>query len=1382
MNVLETFLPPDRLQALERQQILADRANGAVLFADVSGFTPLTEAMTRALGQRRGAEELTRQLNRVYDALIAEIERFGGSVVTFSGDAALCWFEGAEAAAQKAVACGWALHETMRQFAAVRLADGTTNPLAIKVTVACGMVRRFIVGDPTIRRIDVIAGSTVTRTSTAEHLAGRGEVLVDEPTAAALGARIEIREWRTDAHTQERFAVIQPFRSDDSFALQNASAGSNTPLPPELLKPWLHAGVYERIVVEGEVFLTELRPVVAMFVRFSGIDFDADEEAGEKLDRFVTRVQQILARYDGTLLELTIGDKGSYFYATFGAPHMHEDDARRAVIAARDLFPLCREIGFIEPLQIGISQGVMRVGSYGSTTRRMYGAQGDEVNLAARLMVEAAPGTVLVSGRIQKGVANEFDLEPLAPIRLKGKTEPLLPFVVQGLRETRIQQLQEAYYALPMIGREADFSLVQEKWERAARGQGQIVGITARAGMGKSRLTAEIIRMVRRQRGSSYGGECQSFGTNISFLVWAPIWRAFFGMDANMPVRRQLRALESELQELAPGRIEAMPLLSTVLNFPLEENEFTRALEPEFRKSALHALLLECVNAAAQEARAEGQALLFVIEDTHWIDPASRELLQEIAAHIADLPVLLVLNYRPPENQVEHLPNVRALPNFTEIQLQELTGAQGEGLIRAKLALHAPETADTIPPQLLERVLTQAQGNPFYIEQLLDYMHDRGVNFKQLPDWETIELPTTLHRLILTRMDQLNERQQLTLKAASIIGRWFTLAHLCGYFPRLGTIAEIETDLGRLHQYDLVQRDEPEPDVAYLFKHVVTHQVAYESLPYATRAMLHEAYAQFLETHDDTSRALDLIAYHYDRSDNLPKRREYLQRAGEAAAARFANAEAVDYFTRALAIIPDGETSVRYDLLTAREHVYDVQGEREKQRADLKLLEAAAALLHDNVKQARVSLQQGWLAERVSDHENATAQLIAVNKFLRHAEIAPDVKNEIETEAALLQGVILWQQGDAHEAKPYFEAALQGALQSGAGVAQGRALSFLGTVYRETGDLARAESYYREQLAVARENRDARREWSALNNLGLINTTRGEFESTQQHLNEALRIVREIGDRLGEGLLLSNVAQAALEEGKYSAALEDGQQARQVAMAIGDRRTVCRILLNLGETYRLSGEFALAGQHLYESLAMARELGDQLHQDFALTNLAAMACDLEQRDQANGLVQEALPIAHAIGHREGTAFLLNTLARIQAANGDLYAAQQTGLAAVEIWETLEPLVYALDAYAGLAELALVGKELAKAQTYVNTILEYLDAHPTQRGAPAALNAALAAYRVLSAQGDTRAQELLASAYAELQTRAARITDPALRRSFLENVTVNQEIVRLVTTK
>ncbi len=1376
MNPLETYIPPDRRWALARGEPLPDRATGAVLFADVSGFTPLTEALTLKLGARRGAEELTRELDLVYDALIAQIEAYGGSVITFAGDAALCWFGAAEDSADRAVACALSLQEMMELFRARARRDGITPALAIKVTVAYGEVRRLVVGDPEIRRIDVLAGGTVTRTATAEHFAHPGEILIDAATANRLAGRIELGEWRTPPRGDERFAVVRRLVGE----LHPAPLAPPPPLEPDLLRPWVHAAVRAHTEAGGDFFLTELRPVVALFARFQGIDFDADADAGAKLDRLVARAQQILARYDGTLLELTIGDKGSYFYAAFGAPHAHEDDARRAVLAARELFPLCVELGYLEPIQVGISQGVMRVGAYGGATRRVYGAQGDEANLAARLMTEAPPGALLVSAHVQKGIANEFDLEPLPPIRLKGKAEPLLPFVVQGPRETRIHQLQEAYYSLPMIGREAEFAHVQELLERARQGRGQVIGITAGAGLGKSRLTAEIARSVRRRGESSYGGECQSFGTNISYLVWVPIWRAFFGIDSNLPLRRQIRLLELGLQELAPARREALPLLGAVLNLPIPDDEFTRALEPEFRRSALHALLLECVQAAAEEVRAQGQLILFVVEDAHWIDPASRELLEQLAARLAALPVVLLLNYRPPEFDAERLPSLRNLPHFTEITLGELTDAQGEGLIRAKLAQHAPDSTAAIPGELIARITARAQGNPFYIEQLLDYLHDRGFNLRDPAALDAIEMPATLHRLILSRMDRLSENQQLTLKAASIIGRYFSLAHLCGYFPRIGAPAQVRAEMVLLQQYDFAvpapaERSTGAEELAYLFKHVVTRQVAYEALPFATRAALHEAYAQFLETHEEVGRVLDLIAYHYDHSDNLPRRIEYLTRAGRAAAARFANVEAVDYFSRALALIPSTERAQRSELLAAREHVFDVQGARERQRADLGTLEQLAVELGDAARLLRVLLRQGWLAERLADHATAIQCVQRVTDELPTAALAAEARRELETDAALLWGVALWQQGSPLAAKPYFLRALELALESGDRAARARALSFLGTVHRELGEFAHARSNYAEQLQLAQALGDRRFQWSALNNLGLLAYTRGDLEAASANYTQGLQIVRDIADPLGEELLLSNLAIVALDQGEYERSRTYSRQALAVADSIGDRRSVCRIMLNLGETSRLTGDYAAAEADTQRALAAARELGDRHHEAGALMNLGAIVLDRGDVESARAWAEQALPIARETGHRDVEAFLLNTLGHAQLAAGELEPAQAHFVQALAIWQTLESSPYTLHAQAGLAELAQRRGAAHQALPHVQAILDYASAHPSQASDPAALAAYLTCYRVLRALNDPRAAAVLRNACAHLRERADKLGDPELRRSFLENVRAHREL-------
>ena len=356
---IHAYLPQDRLRALGRGEALPGRTTGSALFADVSGFTQLTEALRETLGARRGAEELTTHLGTVYTALIAQVECYGGSVITFAGDAILCWFDEAHGpAAPRATACAFALQEAMRAFAAIALPNGATTALTLKVAIATGLARRFVVGDPTINYLDALAGATVARTSTAEHHAQRGDVILDEATVNALGAPLTIHEWRSDAERGERFAVVTQFGGEAAAPVLPASL---RPPPAAKLVVWMHRAVYDREQSGQESFLTEFRPCVALFARFIGIDYDSDA-AQAQLDAFVRQAQSIAVRYDGTLIDLTIGDKGSYAYINFGALGAHEDDARRAVRAAFDLKQAAAELGFLAPLQTGITKGTMRVG------------------------------------------------------------------------------------------------------------------------------------------------------------------------------------------------------------------------------------------------------------------------------------------------------------------------------------------------------------------------------------------------------------------------------------------------------------------------------------------------------------------------------------------------------------------------------------------------------------------------------------------------------------------------------------------------------------------------------------------------------------------------------------------------------------------------------------------------------------------------------------------------------------------------------------------------------------------------------------------------------------------------------------------------------------
>ncbi|MBI1879597.1 MAG: adenylate/guanylate cyclase domain-containing protein [Chloroflexi bacterium] len=348
MESLSAYIPIDRRLVIARGQSLPDRMQGSALFADISGFTLLTDALLHDLGPRRGTDELTRCLNQVYDALIREVDAYGGSVINFSGDAITCWFDrdtpatGSGQAAWRATACGLALQRAMSQFAALATPGGRTVSLSLKVGAASGPVRRFLVGDPQIQCIDVLAGATVERMAQAEQYTRQGEVVLSPELAAQLGGQAKISEWRGKVKTNllsismpTRFGVV----SDLAIAVETCpwpddldSAGVGG-LSQAQIRPWLLPPVYQSIQTGRGEFLAEIRPAVALFLKFDGLDYDHDEAAGAKLDAFIRWVQNVLVRYDSYVMQVLSGDKGSHWAST-------RDACASALMAAPRAVPM----------------------------------------------------------------------------------------------------------------------------------------------------------------------------------------------------------------------------------------------------------------------------------------------------------------------------------------------------------------------------------------------------------------------------------------------------------------------------------------------------------------------------------------------------------------------------------------------------------------------------------------------------------------------------------------------------------------------------------------------------------------------------------------------------------------------------------------------------------------------------------------------------------------------------------------------------------------------------------------------------------------------------------------------------------------------------------
>jgi class 3 adenylate cyclase/tetratricopeptide (TPR) repeat protein len=1165
----EAYIPGDRRRALASGIDMPDRVRGAALFADISGFTPLTEALALELGPQRGGEHLTVDLNRVFHALIEELDRYGGDVIYFSGDAITCWIDGDDGA--RATACGIAMQSRMNDVGEVVTGAGTRYRQALKVAIAVGNARRFVVGDPDIQLVDVLAGRMIDALAAAERSALKGEVILDASAVESLGSRIEIRDRRIDEESGRHFSIVSRIVEDVPHRPPPPPAAE---LDEEMVRPWLLPVVYERLSTGRGEFLAELRPAFPLFVRFGGIDYDDDDDAIEKLDAFVRHAQRIITASGGNLLHLTLGDKGAYLCAVFGSPVAHENDAARAGAAALELRGL---EGFTAAtgIQIGIARGRLRSGTYGHARRQAFTCLGDAVNLAARLMARAPSGQIYATEDVYRAAGNVFDWEKLPPIALKGKADRHAVFALIGSRRhaARRQSLMQR----AIVGREAELAAMVARLDEAAAGKGSVLGVCADAGVGKSRLIEELVAVARQRDIRVADGECQSFGKNTSYFVWRDIWSLLFGLGRASSKAEQAVLLEQELAQIEPALVRRAPLLATLLDLPIADNALTRTFDAKLRKTSLEGLLVKCL-----QAQARTTPLMVVLEDCQWLDPLSRDLLVALARALPTLRVLIVLAYRPSANASDGF-GMDKLPQFERIELAELDHDRAAALIRAMLG--SIDGSEMEPPRaLIDLVSAHAQGNPFFIEELVNFITIQGIDSKDERALKTLDLPESLYSLILSRIDNLGESPRRLLKVASIIGRVFRAPMLPAVYPELGSVDEIESSLALVSAADLISVA-PEAERTYLFKNVVTQEVAYQSMPFALRSMLHERVGSHIEASeaDAIDRNLDLLAHHYWRSENLPKKREYLRRAGDAAQASYANTAAIDYFER---LAPLVEQRARIDVLLKLGKVLELVGNWRR-------------------------------AEQVDEEAMALAEELA------------DEHAKASCETALAE--VARKQGRFDEAVARLDRAASKFRSLGEEDGLANVLKLVGTVAAQRGDYPKAVESYEASLAIRERAGDKASMGSLLSNLGIVAEYRGEYERSRALHERALVLRTEIGDRWGIGNTMNGIGMVAVLQRHYAEASDWFQKSMLINREVGDSWMVAICHNNLGNATRGLGDYEAARKHYADSLRAYREYDDRWALAFLLEDIGILAALSGDARAALELVSAADTLRDAIG-------------------------------------------------------------------------------------------------------------------------------------------------------
>jgi tetratricopeptide (TPR) repeat protein len=902
-----------------------------------------------------------------------------------------------------------------------------------------------------------------------------------------------------------------------------------------------------------------------------------------------------------------------------------------------------------------------------------------------------------------------FDVLAQPPLSVKGLDEPLATYLVQRAKPRAFRVATRGIEGVEtrMIGRDVELEQLQNAFKRVYREGGLInVIVVGEAGLGKSRLLYEFENWAEARPEAFYvfqgraHPQTQSRPYGLLRDVFA--WRLQIADSDSMDEAR-CKVEQGIAPLFEPDDGVDMALAQAHVLGHLIGLDFARSPHVEGIKSDARQIRDRGFHAAAQALRriaSQNQApVVLLLDDLHYCDDGSLDFLQYLCRVNRDVPMLVLCLTRPAlferrgdaSDAGQHRIDLRPFEAGTSEQLaDELLKMLGE-----------------VPATLRDMIANRAQGNPFYMEELVKMLIDEGAIRAGAQHWSvvpdklvTTRVPGTLTGVLQARLDGLRRAEKLALQQASVIGHVFwdqALAAIDAVAPQaLATLSQRELTVAHQDTALAGLRE-------YAFKHQILHQVVYDTVLKPTRRVWHALAAAWLSGLRG-ARANDFLgatAEHYDKAGNREQACEFFTRAAEHARDRFAHEAALDYAKRALGLLDDStppaalldptiDASLRWRLLDLREHTHDLQGQRDAQQADLDALHAVADTLDDDCRRAETASRRGVFAMRIGD-------FAAQERFARQA--------------------------------------LEFAGRIDEPVLRLRAQRQLASALAYQGDIARGKAIAQEGLAAARGAGLRALEPAFLNTLSVIASMQDDQFERLVLLEEILPIDRELGNRRDVAINLSNLGAALLSLGQPALAQRPLEDALRMARAIGDRLSEPYTLAMLSELWILQGNLAQALSYAQAAVALGNDVQSAETQAIALCTLGSVEHQRGNHGEAAAAFERAHQLAASIG---------------------------------------DALQY--DALAGIARALLAQDRLTQATQLVEQLLSRMNTEGSLEGAGGPHLIELTCYQVLARAADSRAPEVLRRAHGQLQAKAAAISDPAMRRSFLSQVPEHREIV------
>jgi class 3 adenylate cyclase/tetratricopeptide (TPR) repeat protein len=864
----------------------------------------------------------------------------------------------------------------------------------------------------------------------------------------------------------------------------------------------------DRILTSRSALEGERKQVTVLFCDIVDSSILAERLGPEAMHQLLDQTLRLMAeavhRYEGSVNQFL----GDGLMALFGAPVALEEHALRAVQAAMAIRETIsglseqarRDNGLEVRLRMGLNTGLVVVGRIGDDLRMDYTAVGDTTNLAARMLTLAEPGSIVVTASTYRLVEGYVRSEPLGPVQVKGRTGPISAYRLIGRKRAQSRMELAAERGLTrLVGRERDLDLLHNLLARARDGHGQVVAIIGEPGIGKSRLIYEFRRSLEGERATWLEGHCLGYGQSTPYLPLLEILRASFHIEQGDNPLQVGAKLREGVRQIDPGLDAVVPFLGDLLGVSADTVALQR-LDPKDRRQKTFEAIRALTFAAGRR-----RLQVVVVEDLHWIDKTSEDYLAFAVESLAAVPVLLITTHRP-GYQVRWADK----PFYTEIALDLLSERQAEAMVTGILG------ADVAPRDFCRIVQEKAEGNPLFVEEITASLLERDVLVREEGSmrWAgnpTVEVPASVQDIIRARIDRLDEPVKRIVQTAAVIGREFGFQLLARISEMTG---EVQRYLDTLKHLELIHEKTFFPELAYIFKHALTQDVAYQTLLSQRRRQLHASIGRAIEElyADRMEEQAGIIAYHYARSEKPAKGIEYAVLAGDRAARLYANAEARTYYDQALALSQELPASSERDrtYIDAAMKLATVAFTRDHFEQDLANLERGLALATDLADEPRTAQVLYWIARIHYVRGQLATAVEFAEKSLALAEALQD--ESLIVWPSNLIGRICTVIGDYVKASGVLQRCVSILERLGNRSELATASSILGVSLAAIGEFDQALKFSEQGLALAREIQNLPAEAANLYYRAVVYEQKGDWERVVESARAGLEIARRIGD------------------------------------------------------------------------------------------------------------------------------------------------------------------------------------------------------------------------------------------------------------------------------